>query len=57
MFIQIEKKVEGIRNGCLVICKKLSSTFVGSGSSLDKHQVRIMDGFNLLHERCYINLC
>ena len=37
--LQAEKKVEGIRNGCHVTTKKLTGTILGSGSSLEKHQV------------------
>ena len=36
---QAEKKVEGIRNGCHVTTKKLAGTIMGSGSTMDKHQV------------------
>ena len=33
--------MEGIKNGCLVTCKRLHATHQGSGSTLEKHQVSI----------------
>jgi len=37
---QVEKKVEGIRNSVMATTKKLSMTIVGSGVTMDKHQVQ-----------------
>ena len=39
LFQQIERKVEGIRNGAHVTGKKLTSSLQGSGSTPEKHQV------------------
>ncbi len=46
--------MEGIRNGCLVTIKKLSATFVGSGGSLDKHQVEIVTVNTSISLVCYL---
>jgi hypothetical protein len=39
--VQIERKVEGIRNGGQVTTKKLTASFQGSGSTTEKHQKKI----------------
>ncbi len=50
--------MEGIRNGCLVTIKKLSATFVGSGGSLDKHQVEIVNtSISLVCYLCAMYVC
>ena len=37
---QAEKKADLIKTGCQLACKRLHGTYQGSGSTLEKHQVR-----------------
>ena len=41
VFVQVEKKVEGIRSSVQLMTKKLNATFIGSGNTLEKHQVGV----------------